>query len=519
MARRLHAAVQQQARALGSACRRHPLLAAVGAGLLLRLLGACGYGYFASDDYLYVVRPAWLWLFDADAPLPSDFRSELLPRLFSALLACGRALGLRDPARLISFGYAGLGLWSALAIVGVYLLARRRLGERAALASAWLMALQALMPRLSTRALVEVAAIPPLVFALVALEAGRARRGRAALALLAAAGALLGLGAMLRFQLGLLVPLFVGLALVRAAGDEASPGEEGHRGCQRLFASLLGAAALGVGLACAALAQGLLDWHTYGEFLAAPRRYLAFNLAHSSEFGVSPWYNYLLFFLVLTLPPVTFWLAAPFARAARRHVPVAASLGLFVAVHSFIGHKEERFMFTMLPLFFVLLGAAVVELEDQGRWRRRLARGFLAVNVVAALAIALTDGQRSSIDPLLEVTRRGETSRVLRVAQTDRQIPDAVYLASTSRFTHLRSESELLAAAREQPALPTRLLFDDAPPAAAVLATMAEQGYACGAPHLYRGDWADRLVVAVNPEKNQRRRPTVAIDCTPAPRR
>jgi len=37
-------------------------------------------------------------------------------------------------------------------------------------------------------------------------------------------------------------------------------------------------------------------------------------------------------------------------------------------LHQLIPHKEERFLFTVYPMFFVLLGAALAECAEGGIW-------------------------------------------------------------------------------------------------------------------------------------------------------
>jgi hypothetical protein len=55
--------------------RRHPVAFAVLVGLALRAAAALsGHGWFAADDYFYVIEPAWRWLGDPSIPYPSPIR-------------------------------------------------------------------------------------------------------------------------------------------------------------------------------------------------------------------------------------------------------------------------------------------------------------------------------------------------------------------------------------------------------------------------------------------------------------
>ncbi len=132
------------------------------------------------------------------------------------LAGCHPLFGTRwganvNPTWLVRGVYLALGAFSLAAIPGIYRLVVATLGERPALIAAWLMACEALMPRLSTRALIEVVAIPPLVWgvALAAEAVSRDSWRRAAVA-----GLLLGVAAMLRYQVGLVAACVVGCLLV-----------------------------------------------------------------------------------------------------------------------------------------------------------------------------------------------------------------------------------------------------------------------------------------------------------------
>ncbi len=471
-------------------------------GLVLRLIAARGYGYFAADDYRYVLEPAWHWLQDPAAPFPSHYRSQLLPRVVWLLFSGGRALGIEDPARLLSFAYASLGVLSLVAIPAVYALARRRFGERAALLAAWLMAAQALMPHLATRALIEVVAIVPLAWALALFDRSQLEATAPRTRYLAAAGALLGLAAMLRFQLGVLAPVLVALA-VWSTKKSAAP---------RPRVPLLG---LAVGLVCAGVAEAWLDRITHDGLLAAPLAYVRFNLAHASSFGTSPWYSYAGFFLALTLPPATLALARPLWRAARAHPTVSVALLVFVVAHSLVGHKEERFMFPMLPLVFVLLGAALAELEAASSlWAKLARRWFWGVNAVALLVVTLSNSQQALIRPLVQAYRDGDIERVVHVHPRRRLVP-SYYLGERAELIKTASADEALSKLAQAPQRHTRLLLDKA--GFGLPQAMTGLGYRCAAPVLSEGDVVDRLLVAIAPNKNRRRAPLTVVDCVPNP--
>jgi len=479
---------------------RHPVWCATLVALVLRLVAARGYAYFASDDYVYALEPAWQWLAEPAAPFSSHYRSLLFPRAVWALFVGARALGLTDPAAIVRFAYAALGLWSLAVVPGTYYLARARLGEPAARAAMWLAAAQALMPRLATRTLIEVAAMPPLVWSLVLFESARTlpRRRHAALAAMGSA-VLLGFAAMLRFHVGLLV-LPLGIVLVWPCLRGLVRRQPGVRAAFAGTAPVFALWLLGLGLAAAA--QALLDLATHGAALASPWRYLTFNLRHSSDFGTSSWTTYLVFFALLTVPPVTLWLARPLARAFVMHPSVAAALATFVAVHSLIGHKEERFMFPVLPLFFVLAGAGLAAMRKSTPGARRAYAGFIVVNVLGLALATASDSHRALVDPLLEAGRAGAV-RALYVGRP--QLVPSLYFGSRRDVVAVTRASEL--EGRDWPDGWTRVLGEPG-----TRPNLAALGWRCGETRESQGDLVDRALLALNPH-NKRRGALAVTDC------
>jgi hypothetical protein len=88
----------------------------------------------------------------------------------------------------------------------------------------------------------------------------------------------------------------------------------------------------------------------------------------SSEFGVSPWYGYLLPFIKnwsLFLLPIAFLVILGACRS-----PILAYLGIVIVFsHSFIAHKEYRFIYPALLIAIILAGLGTAELIK--RWRPR----------------------------------------------------------------------------------------------------------------------------------------------------
>ncbi|MFC1609957.1 hypothetical protein ACFL6C_03280 [Myxococcota bacterium] len=485
-------------------CAVHPVWAAVMAGAVLRLVAALvGSGWFAVDDYLYVIEPAARWLEHPTAVYPSRYRSPLFPRLFSFFMAMGQLIGAEDPRSVLKVAYLAVGCWSLLAIPGAYLLARPRLGSTAGAVAAWLVAAQAIMPRISSRALIEVVCVVPLVWSLVLVDrAARSGKVGERLVWALAGGMIFGLAVMLRFQVGIIAAGIVGWLICVALRADGPP--------VLRYAPVGGFVLAGMGMV---LVQGGLDLFFDRPFFDTMLRYVSFNLGHSSKFGTSAWYNYVLQLIGYTVPPATVALAGPLWRAARAHPLVAVSLVVFVLAHSLVPHKEDRFLFPILPLLFVVLGAALAAIREGGRWQRGALWLFWIVNGLVLVPATLSDGHRNLTVPLSEIHNMPGSYDVAVVGM--KHAP-AYYLGNGSRM-HVMKELDTFCERVQRGMLSPDFVLLRPVPDSNVLARVGATGLSCEGPREYRGDLVDRLLVVLNPRHNKRRAATGLLDCRPRP--
>ncbi|MBI5496083.1 MAG: glycosyltransferase family 39 protein [Deltaproteobacteria bacterium] len=460
------------------------------AGGLLRLVAAwwCD-GYFASDCYFHVLDPAWRWLFEPDAPMPSNFRSAFLPLLLHGVMKAGRAVGMEAPTTLLHLSYTALGAWSLLSVVFTYRLARIHLSEAVSVVAAWLVAVQFMMPHVSTQALVESAAAPPMVAGLWLFERMRtAAHPRVADGV--AAGACLGLAALFRFHVGL---VFV-VAVVLAARQHNR---------SRLILSLCAGGVL------PALLQGFVDLHTQGGFFVVLFRYVDYQLQWANSYGVMPWHVFLAFFVGLTFPPLTAAIWRGMLDAARGMVTLTSALVVFAVVHSLVGHKEERFMFTVLPLFMVLLAAGLVDAWDSGaRWRRAGVLMFAVGNAVLLGVFTLADPRRNVNEPLKELASQQPPAAVLGLGVGVRLAP--LYAGWGAQVMEAFADEELFQKKwrEELRGDQVRVVLG-----ASHVNVAIPEGWTCSEGREFAGDHLDRFLILVNPQANRSRAPTRVRDC------
>ena len=188
------------------------------------------------------------------------------------------------------------------------------------------------------------AALPDVLGAHVALGAIYlgSRGDRETAGRIAFSGALLGLAFCLRFQLA---PALAAAAAWNYRLDR-----------RRWQTAALGAAAVIVPV------LGVLDWLTWG----APFQTVWLNVVRnvidgvSEGFGTAPWYTY---------PRMVWWswtpVAVPLAALAvagtRRAPALAVAALITVITHSFISHKEYRFIYLALAIAPIMMGLGAAE--------------------------------------------------------------------------------------------------------------------------------------------------------------
>ena len=190
-------------------------------GLLLRLTGAwSGMGPFAADDYTFGIEWGYTWFLDSEASFDSAFRSPLMGQFIAGAMTLGHFLGFRDPIVLLQFAYCLLGVASVGCIPAAYTLASEKFDAQHGKAAAWLVAVFPLMPRITTRGLIGVVAMLPILWGFVWLERSLKSRDKVSIKA-GAAAVLVGLGALVRYQVGILyVAVLVALVVRRFYGDK-----------------------------------------------------------------------------------------------------------------------------------------------------------------------------------------------------------------------------------------------------------------------------------------------------------
>ena len=340
--------------------------ALVAAGAVTRAaLAWTDHGMVWPDEIFQTAEQAHRWAFGFGM-VPWEFRegarSWLVPGVLGLLLKLFSALGADTGLSLMrALKLSCVAANVAGGVVLVRLVARRS-GASAALLAAALWAAFPWELAFAHRTMGEMLAAPLLVGAAYWLE-GEAQHSSWRPW---GAGALAGLAFSARYQTAL-ISLALGFPHLLARRDWRRAG-----------------AFLGGGAVVFALG-GALDWVTWGKPFHALATYVRFNFleGRSAQFGIEPWWLYLSAF-ALTLGPLAIallggWFLAVKSKAAPTWV--AATL-VFIAVHSFVSHKELRFILSVVP--FMLAAAAVGLGPVLARWKD--------ADVGAAAALVLAGG-------------------------------------------------------------------------------------------------------------------------------
>jgi hypothetical protein len=294
-------------------------------------------------------------------------RSWLLPGVIAGLMQLARAIG-DGPSYYLPVIAGAFALLACVPAMCCFFWFRRWYSLPAAFAGAAVAAFAPELIYFGSRALTEIVAAHLLVLGCYLLEPGHPVSSRRRLF---AAGLLFGLVCYLRVHLAPAVFIIVIWSLWR-----------GER--QRLPALVAGGF-------CALASAMALDWATLGYPLASVWRNVLYNVIHgvSAEFGVEPWYYYLLGELGIWAAGAPFLLVA-IALGARRLPALLAAAIVIIAVHSCIAHKEYRFIYPAVLLLTVLASAGVTLLVQWATaWLRQ--RG-LRENTAAAVSILVVLG-------------------------------------------------------------------------------------------------------------------------------
>lgn len=151
----------------------------------------------------------------------------------------------------------------------------------------------------------------------------------------------------------------------------------------------------------------LIDRWFYGEWTLTVWNYLDQNIIHDkiSDFGVDPWWNYLLQVFLALIPPFSLLVIIGYFFLIIRQPGniLVWTLLPFILVHMLIGHKELRFLFPLLGFVPAIVSESISLLNSrkktdvlQRKWAKKVATAFMAINGLLLLFVATTSFDRTT---------------------------------------------------------------------------------------------------------------------------
>jgi 4-amino-4-deoxy-L-arabinose transferase-like glycosyltransferase len=431
------------------------------------------------DEYQTGIRPAGMKLLLDPAYVFTDAaRSPILYYLdYYLFLLASKTFGITSPVWLLRFAMMVVGLFSSLMIYMAYrisLLVNR--DDNNALTVASLFAFYFAMPFIGTRLMSE--ALSSFFVIAAVYFATRSWRMDDKGSNIFLSGLLFGVAAMFRFQAGL---LFMGMLLFLSIYDLR------HRAKWLLFGGVL-----------ALILQIILDYATFGGFLTSIFGYVKFQMQVLATHSSQPWYNFILLLFGLTLPIATITTLPAFLRSCARHLWLCVPLAFFVIFHCFSPHKEERFMFPIIPLFILMMGLGMK--KARGFWSKFSAYWFWSVNGILLFLVIFSPTLSNVTEPMDYVRRSG-----FEVFASDSPlVPDffVAYFGKTDVVDRYKWKSYLCALDKNKKTYIHTVFQQDE----TKLEASAQE---CGIKLIYidnfRSGLADRIVAKLNPTFNRRR--------------
>lgn len=389
--------------------QRDPLLALTLIALVPRMLAAFfSGGYFAHDDHFLVVEAAgswvagsdynnWLPWHQGDDPRPTG-HSLFYAGLHYLLFVVLKFLGITAPATLIIVVQLLHAIWSLVVVrVGYRILLHLSRDAGMAWRGGLFLALFYFMPFLAVRTLAEVACIPFLMLgAWHAIRTMENSSWRSALL----AGVFFGLAIDLRFQ-----------TLFFAAGAGLG---------FLLLRRVKAATVFGAGVLLPLLVvQGGVDIYLWGRPFAELSEYVLYNMANATTYFDQPWYNFLLLLSAVFVPPFSLCIVFGFFRRWKP-LPLWLAAFAFLAFHSWHPNKQERFIFPLLPLFFVLGYVAWEHWRLASAWwhaRPGLWKGLMrftwGLNTVILVVLCFSFSKRSRVEAMEILREQPEVKGII----------------------------------------------------------------------------------------------------------
>jgi hypothetical protein len=172
-------------------------------------------------------------------------------------------------------------------------------------------------------------------------------------------------------------------------------------------------------LVTAFLTQGIVDWLAWGYPFAAFIEYFIYNAGHSSDYTTGPFYNYLLVFIGVMIPPISFLILYGYCREWKKALPAFTGITLYFIFHSAFPNKQERFIMPVLPLVmtFGLTGLYSI-VRNSTFWlnHKKLLKGFWIsfwiINSILLVMFTFTYSKKTRVESLYYLSKAKDVNGI-----------------------------------------------------------------------------------------------------------
>ncbi len=377
--------------------KEDPLKVIIWLAVISRLVAAIfSKGYGMHDDHFLIIEPAQSWVdgFDHDNWLPWN-QAEGEERAYNffyvgimyLVLLFVKTVGITNPQSAMFVVRLLHGAFSIITVYFGYRITEKLSDKKSAGIVGLILAVLWLIPFVSVRNLVEIVCIPFLVYSTWLFIKDHPTKKILQVALLS--GFIIGIAFSVRYQT-ILYAGGMGLSLL-------------------LLKRWKEAIVYGIGyLISIVIIQGGLDLIMYGKPFVALYDYIEYNVIHSHDYFIMPWYNYILLILGILIPPVSFFIFFGFLRTWKKHLLIFLPTMIFFAFHSYVPNKQERFILPILT-FIIILGIIGWNeyVSKSGFWQRhsRIIRGswifFWIINLLLLPVISTTYSKKAKVEAMM----------------------------------------------------------------------------------------------------------------------
>lgn len=312
------------------------------AAFLVRLIAVIfSPGYGMHDDHFLIIESSSSWVdgYDYNNWLPWSPNNPGHPHghsftyvgfnfLYFGLM---KMIGVTDPKTLMLINRLLHALASMIVVLYSIKITEKLSNVQNAKIVGWLLALLWILPFVSVRNLVEIAAVPWLVYGIWLLLKNDHKSN------FILAGLMVGMAVSFRYQIGVFAIGVAGYYFLKMEWQKFL-----------LFCT-------GV-LVMFSLTQGLVDYFIWGYPFAEFLGYVFYNMTEGTTY--LPNNNYLMYFLVLIgsfFIPMGILMMWGFIKSYKRYWMLFLPTLLFILFHTLYPNRQERFILSILP-FFIILG-------------------------------------------------------------------------------------------------------------------------------------------------------------------